>query len=305
MLTDKPEYQGFDVLKLWLGQLKSTTARAYDQSVRVFMDFLGVDSFASAISMLFGHESSPGEANQLVLGFKNWLLERGLSPATINQRLSALRSLSKLFKVFGWISWDIYAPSVKSENYRDTRGPEPENYQAMLEQAASQSSKRKSVRDVAILQLLHGLGLRRGEVVRLDLSDLDFKAKTLWILGKGKREKIFLRLPQLILDKLRGWVALRGDWAGPLFVGLDQDRRTRLDGSSIYRIVRGLGAKVGIKTRPHGLRHLAITSLLKKTNGDITKVQSFSRHASIQTLMVYWHAAKDTAAQMADLLVGS
>ena len=55
--------------------------------------------------------------------------------------------------------------------------------------------------------------------------------------------------------------------------------RERLSGSGIYHIVRSqLGAKAGVKARPHGLRHSGITSALDAFNGDYRKARAFSRH---------------------------
>jgi integrase/recombinase XerC len=52
-------------------------------------------------------------------------------------------------------------------------------------------------------------------------------------------------------------------------------------------MIRGLGADLGIKVWPHGLRHAAITEALDLTGGDVRKVKRFSRHRDLQTLVVY------------------
>jgi integrase/recombinase XerC len=108
------------------------------------------------------------------------------------------------------------------------------------------------------------------------------------VLGKGRREKACLTLPAATRQALAAWLAVRGDAPGPLFVALDRGHRGhRLTGSAVYGIVRALGEAAGVKARPHGLRHAAISRLLDLTNGNVREVQKFSRHASVQTVLRY------------------
>lgn len=101
-------------------------------------------------------------------------------------------------------------------------------------------------------------------MVGLDRDDLGLEAGTVMILGKGRTAKEKLTLPAPTQTALRAWVHVRGDTPGPLFVSLDRAKQGdgRLSGSAVYQSVRRLGAAVGLKTRPHALRHSAITDAL-------------------------------------------
>lgn len=78
-----------------------------------------------------------------------------------------------------------------------------------------------------------------------------------------------------------------GEDPGPLFPSLDRAKRGgRLSSTSVYRMVRALGAAVGLAVRPHGLRHTAITAALDLT-GDLRAVQRFSRHRDVRVLTRY------------------
>ena len=93
-------------------------------------------------------------------------------------------------------------------------------------------------------------------------------------------------------EALQAWIEIRGSEPGPLFTSLDRARKGsgRLSSSGVYRLVRKLGAEVGVKTRPHGLRHTAVTEAVKagQANGmDLTEVLDFSRHANVSTLQIY------------------
>jgi integrase/recombinase XerC len=174
----------------------------------------------------------------------------------------------------------------------------------------AESGRPKAVRDLAIVRLLHDLGLRRGELVALDLADLDLEAEaaTVAVVGKGRTEKDRLTLPDPTVDALATWMATRGLRPGPLFIRLDPvaEGPDRLTGRGVFLIVRDLGRKAGLAkpVRPHGLRHEAITRALDKTNGDVRTVQRFSRHADTRTVLLYDDRRRDLAGDVAKLVAG-
>jgi integrase/recombinase XerC len=71
---------------------------------------------------------------------------------------------------------------------------------------------------------------------------------------------------------------------------------------TVFRVVRDLGKKVDVETRPHGLRHEAITRALDRTNGDIRKVQRFSRHKDARTVLIYDDNRRDLGGEVAELV---
>ena len=122
---------------------------------------------------------------------------------------------------------------MRAQSYRDTKGPGKEGYRSLLDQAKGSKKEPKRARDAAILHLLYDMGLRRGEVVSLDLDDLDLKAGVLVILGKGRTQKEPLTLPTETGAVLLSWVHVRGEDPGPLFTNLDPAKQGdgRLDGN--------------------------------------------------------------------------
>jgi len=284
----------------FLSGRNGTTLRAYRRDLENFRSFVGASTIDEAAKMLLSR--SHGEANALALAYKTNLMEKGLQPATINRRLASLRSLVKLARTLGMVSWYLEIENVRSEPYRDTRGPGKEGFSALLDEA-KKGRKNKTARDQAILRLLYDLGLRRGEVVALDLEDLDLAAGTLAILGKGRTQKVNLTLPEQTKSVLLEWLSIRGTTPGPLFINLDRAKKGwRLSATGLYFLVRKLGEKIGIKVRPHGLRHSAITEALEATDGNIRAVARFSRHKNIQTLTVYDDNRLDIGGDVARLI---
>ena len=158
---------------------------------------------------------------------------------------------------------------------------------------------------MALLRLLHDLGLRRGEAVRLDVEDLDLAGDRLFILGKARSQKEPVTLPAPTKAALEAWLAVRGSAPGPVFVNFDRaSKGGRLTGSAVYFIVGSLGTEAGLTVRPHGLRHLAITSALDLTKGDMRAVQKFSRHKDVRVLNAYDDNRQDLAGDVARHVAG-
>lgn len=292
-----------DLVGAFLGGRNARTLLAYRKDLEDFRAFTGAESIQAAASLLVTQGNGAG--NALALAYRVHLQERELAPATINRRLASIRSLVKLARLLGLVSWSLEVEGIKGSTYRDTRGPGVSGFRLMLDQLEAMEGVQdlKTARDRAIIRLLFGMALRRGEVVSLDRSHLELEAGLLSVMGKGRKERESLTIPSKALESLRAWVALRGDQEGPLFFALDRAHRGhRLDGSAVYRMVSELGQAVGIKTRPHGLRHAGITSALDQTGGNVRAVQRFSRHRKLETLSVYDDARQDLAGQVAALV---
>jgi len=293
------------LLKAFLSGRSSRTLKAYGQDLADFQAFTKTRTTEDAARVLLsqGH----GKANLHLLEYRTHLVERGLQSATVNRRLAAVRSLVKLAKTLGMVDWSLDVQNVKAEAYRDTKGPGKNGFRAMLQTLAEKQSK-KSIRDTAILRLLYDLALRTGEVVALDFEDVELSRKVIHVLGKGRTSKQQLTLPEPTKAALEAWLEVRGTAPGPLFCNFDRAKKgQRLTGVSIYRLVRGLGEANGFMTRPHGVRHTAITEACKvaAANGiGLEEVLDFSRHSrsSVAILMVYRDRERNIQGQLANCI---
>lgn len=296
------------LVEAFFSDKKENTLRAYRRDLEDFRTFADVDSVEEAACLLLsrGH----GQANAMALAYKADLRNRGNpqpAASTINRRLAALRSLVALGRTLGIVPWSLEVKGLKTKAYRDTQGPGRAGVRAMMERAAVRSDA-KGRRDRAALRLFHDLALRRGELAALDVEDLNLDAATVAVLGKDRNEKETLSLPEQTKDSLVEWLAARGAEPGPLFTNFDRaGKGRRLTGTSLYRIIRDLGAEVGLKTRPHGIRHTAITEACKaaQANGiNLEEVMDFSRHADVRTLMIYRDRERNVQGQLASLVAG-
>jgi integrase/recombinase XerC len=152
------------------------------------------------------------------------------------------------------------------------------------------------LRDRLILELLYGTGIRVGELVRLDIDDIDAERRLVRVFGKGSKERtVPYGVPaQRALD---GWLA-RGRPAvvttdsGPaLVLG---SRGNRIDPRTVRRLVHQRIAQVpgAPDIGPHGLRHSAATHLLEG-GADLRAVQELLGHSSLATTQIYTHVSVD------------
>jgi len=292
-----------ELVEAWLAGRKGTTLAAYRNDLAAFARWAELDDADRATEYLLA--AGPAGANRLAHAWRGDMLAAGLAPATVNRRLSALRSLVELAARLGVVTWSLRVEGVKARAYRDTRGPGVEAVRAMV-RALDDDASVKAVRDRALVRLLFDRGLRRGEVVALDLADVDTSRCAVRIVGKGHREAEWVTVGKAACEALAAWVAVRGDEPGPLFVNLDRAQKggdRRLTGRSVARIVAAAGEAVGVEgVRPHGLRHTAVTAVLDATGGDVRRARAFSRHADLRTLTIYDDNVRDLGGELAHRL---
>jgi integrase/recombinase XerC len=293
------------LLDAFLAGRKEETIKAYRADLEDFQAFVEAPTLDHAAALLMGR--GLGEANALALAYRTHLMERELAAITINRRLTALRSMIKLARTLGLVPWTLEIQGMKTEGYRDTRGPGRNGFRALLE-VLNGRSDAKTLRDRAILRCLFDLGLRRNEVITLDLTDVDRQVGTLAVLGKGRTEKSTLTLPPQTRQALEAWIGARGEEPGPLFLTMNranQGEGLRLTAAGLYGMVRELGRKAGLKVWPHGLRHSSITEALDATGGNIRAVQRFSRHKDVRVIERYDDNRLDLAGDVARKVAAS
>lgn len=291
-LPTDPKDAARSLIEAWLAGRKPATFRTYQQGIESFALFLKAPSREAAAQTFLGLKTG-GQANQMVLAWKNWLIEQKFSSSTISVRMSALKSLAQLGRTLGMIGWTIEIKPPKVESYRDTRGP---GFEKILEVVKFLEPRRdpKAIRDRVLLAMLGTMGLRRGEFVALNLEDVDLEEKRLWYLGKARNDEEPMTIPDEVCVMLETWIAVRGSHAGPLFIHYGKDKPGgRLTDRSVSRISNSYGLG-----RAHGLRHSAITEALNQHNGDVRKVAKFSRHKNVQTLLKYDDNRRDEGGEV-------
>ncbi len=156
------------------------------------------------------------------------------------------------------------------------------------------------IRDRAILELLYGTGIRVGELVNLNICNIDLYEKTIIVFGKGSKERI-LPLGNPSIRAIQEYLTSRNLFEKKIFVNkndLEALFLNRLGGRlttrSIRRIIIKYMKMAGLnkKISPHVLRHSFATHLLGG-GADLRSVQELLGHKSLSTTQIYTHITKE------------
>jgi integrase/recombinase XerC len=237
----------------------------------------------------------------MVFGYKIHLKNSGYSPSTINRRLAALRSITKLARQFGVMDWRLEVDGEQSRSFKDTAGCGIDGFRKLVETLEREIADNAEIdkpraaarrwRDRALLIVMYYGALRRMEPLTTRYpDDLRFSKQRdgipeLQILGKKRGEREWVPIGHTAWAAIQDWLKHRGTKKGPLFPGLDPDNM--LTTRTVNNMLERLSSASGVDVTPHGLRHTAITELLERTNGDVRMAQRFARHQNAATTMLY------------------
>lgn len=271
---------------------RPATGKAYAVDMAAFCRYLTEATAAGcpcdeaeAVQRLL--ERGRGAAQRMVDDYRRWLQANGAAPNTVRRRLGSLLGLARLAYRYDVVPWVMEVNFPPPEKVRDTRGPRRDEVLDMFEHCR-QRGDAKGVRDEAILCLMFHCALRAGEVLSLDVANVDLGRHECWVASKGAalhaRERV--EIPLRTARALGAWLHVRGDGDGPLFTRMHRDRG-RLSYPGLYTTVKEIGRRVGVKVWPHGLRHAATTEALRVTRGNIPLVMRLTRHQDPKTLLIY------------------
>lgn len=233
---------------------------------------------------------------------RRWLAgmaSSGLARSTMARRASAARTFMAWAARTGRLPQD---PAVRLQSPRRPRHLptvlRADQAARLLELAAVRADDAEPVhlRDAAALELLYGTGIRVGELVDLDVDDVDLERRTVRVLGKGAKERVVpFGMPAwraVVAWLRRGRPRLVTPASGAaLLLGA---RGGRWDARQVRDVVHRLLAELGdgMDAGPHALRHSAATHLLDG-GADLRSVQELLGHASLATTQIYTHVSVD------------
>nr|WP_197704753.1 tyrosine recombinase XerC [Jatrophihabitans sp. GAS493] len=277
-----------------LGEFRSHLLLERNRSPHTVRAYLGdATSLCDHVAKLGGRSVADIELRSL----RGWLAKlsgEGVSRTTIARRVASARTFTAWCMKVGRSDHD---PGQLLVSPRPHRSLPPvlaaaEAQELMELDAVDQSPI--AIRDRLIVELLYATGIRVGELVGLDVDDLDQSRRVLRVLGKGSKERT---VPYGVAAEraLRAWLpAARGSLSGPasgaaLLLGV---RGGRIDPRTVRSVVHArLNRVTGAPDLgPHGLRHTAATHLLDG-GADLRAVQELLGHASLATTQIYTHVS--------------
>lgn len=269
--------------------VSENTIAAYRDDLESFVSFL-VNDYLLGSRENFDFERVD---HLTIRAYLAHLSRKKLARSTIARRLSAVRSFFRYLLREG---------AVTKNPARTVSTPKKEKTLPSVMQPAEVTSLLESpdpdtplgLRDRAWLELLYASGLRIGELVQIDLDDIDLRSRLVKVRGKGAKERI-VPFGSTAEKAVRAWLAVRqelvavDDEEHPLFVNY---RGGRITTRSIRRIfekhLRAASLKMGAS--PHTLRHSFATHLLN-AGADLRSIQDLLGHVSLSTTQKYTHLA--------------
>ena len=260
--------------------ISAHTIRNYGADLRQFLAY-----FAPA-------DGSPPPPEQLdTLAIREWLgdlYNRNLAPVTIRRKLASVRSFFKFLVREGRLDVNR-AKLVGTPKAPKTlpRVMSAEQTNRLLDQVSGNELKRAHpARDIAILELLYGCGLRVSELAGLSLEDLDIAERWLRVRGKGRKERQ-VPFPRKAASALERYLSERITSPGVTAVFVNH-RGKRLSDRGVRNIVKFYATLLAgdPSLHPHSFRHAFATHLLSD-GADLRTIQELLGHARLSTTQKY------------------
>lgn len=229
-------------------------------------------------------------------------------PATCNKMLSAIRGVLKQALALNQISADDYQRAVMVKTVKGSsllRGRDLSSGEiAALMGACEHDPTPAGVRDAAIIAVMYVGGLRRKEVITLDLRDYDPETGKMIVRGKRRKDRTAY-LQNGAGRALNDWLSIRGNQDGALFLPVTKMGKVinrRMSDQAIYNLLVKRGKEAGVSDfSPHDLRRTFVSDLLD-AGADIATISKLAGHERVDTTAHYDRRPEEAKRKAAGLL---
>lgn len=261
------------------------TIESYAKDLSMFQTFLeGLTPDASWTAV---------EANDV----REWVIylldEQKMSAASVNRKLSALRTFYKYLRRVGRVNINPMEKVVAPKKKRPLPYFVRESDMDKLLELTAEDRSFKGIRNRLILMMFYETGIRRAELLGMTDANVDMVAKQVKVTGKRNKQRI-VPFGEELENEIDAYWAAREELLGqkhfPTFFVTEEG--SAMSETQISRIVKENLSKVTtIKKRsPHVLRHSFATAMLNN-NADLTSIQKLLGHESVATTEIYTHVS--------------
>ncbi|WP_301109527.1 site-specific tyrosine recombinase XerD [Sporosarcina sp.] len=266
-------------------QLAQNTIKSYKRDLASYLQFLKGTQLETLNSI----------DRAVILQYIQKLKDSGKSSRTLSRHISSIRSFHQFLVREQVITHDctihLELPKIEQKLPDVLSIPEIEQLMDIIDCSVPQG-----LRDLALLELLYGTGMRVSELIAIDLADLHLTMGFVRVFGKGSKERI-VPLGRSAIEACTDYL----NEARPKFIGKGQDTEAlfvnmhgrRLTRQGCWKILKEAGQKANIRKviSPHLLRHSFATHLIEN-GADLRAVQEMLGHADISTTQLYTHVSK-------------
>jgi len=255
------------------------TIKAYSTDLAEFAEYVGPQGWSDIDHVL-------------IRGYLSSLYSRGLSKTSVARALASLRSLYKWLAQEGAVEQNpaklVATPKLPKKL---PRVPTVEELNTVLDSAVPQSSAFPE-RDLLILELLYGCGIRNSELIGINLDDIRWSQEVILVRGKGRKER-YVPFGDSAAEAVKRYLPLRQKTLADTKRTTEKAlvvnfRGTRLTTRSVGRIVKHIAVANGLSpdVHPHTLRHAFGTHMLEE-GADLRAIQEMLGHERLSTTQRY------------------
>lgn len=263
-----------------LTRASDNTVKAYLTDVALFAEWVARQSIVAPADV----------RKETIRQYVGFLATTRVAKRSIARKMAALRK---------YFAWQVRSSRREGDPTTGVKTPSDQGrlpkvltgeQLAVLLEVRADAPPWREARDIAVVEMLYGSGLRVSELCAMDMDSVDVKRGAVTVMGKGDKER---RVPvgEHALAALKTWAALRGEVVSDraevaLFVN---SRGRRLGSRDVRRL---LDARASSPTHPHALRHTFATHLLDN-GADLRAVQELLGHSDVATTQRYTHVSKE------------
>ncbi len=258
------------------------TAVAYKNDIKSFQEFcLNTYDFSNLEEVNYPQ-------------IRNWIVDmvnNKISNRSVNRKVSALKSYYKYLQKIKRIE---VSPLLKHQPLKVAKKVEvpfsEKEIKDVFEMLGDDSSF-EGLRAKLIVELFYSTGIRRSELVNIEISNIDFKNETVKVLGKRNKER-FIPLLKSIQETIKKYLTVRSEINTNSSYLLITKKGKKVYDTLVYRIINNYFSSVSTKVKksPHVIRHSFATHLLNE-GADLNSVKELLGHSSLASTQVYTHSS--------------
>lgn len=219
------------------------------------------------------------------------LINIKLSNRSINRKVSSLKSFYKFLQKTKEIKQNPLAKHKALKVSKRVQVPFSEKEINEVLNYLSKEVDFESLRNKLIVELFYSTGIRRSELIKIKISDIDFANETVKVLGKRNKER-YIPLLKSVQETLAQYIEAREEInINQSYLFLTKKGKIIYD-TLVYRVINNYFSRVSTKVKksPHIIRHSFATHLLNE-GADLNSVKELLGHSSLASTQIYTHSS--------------
>ena len=260
------------------------TALAYGKDLQFFEKFLETD---------FDNTPLEEVSYSLIRSWVVFLVDSGISNTSVNRKIASLKAFYKFLLKTRQIQLNPLAKHKSLKTSKIIQIPFSEDELNKVLNQIQYKEGFEGLRDKLIIDLFYTTGIRRSELINLQLSNVDLVSGTVKVIGKRNKERI-IPLLLLIKEQVKTYLIDRKELkviVDSNFLFLLQNGN-KLNETFVYRLINDYFSNVSekVKKSPHMLRHTFATHMLNH-GADLNSIKELLGHSSLASTQVYTHSS--------------